>query len=158
MLSTIRRIAGLVFLVSITLLFLDFTGTVHAWVGWMAKIQFLPAVLALNVGIVIALVAVTIVFGRVYCSVICPLGVMQDVIARAGKRNRYRYSKEKRVLRIAMLVAMIALLLIGMSWIAALIAPYSSYGRMVQTLLGPVWIWINNLLADMSPKAGKNMF
>ena len=158
MLSTIRRIAGLVFLVSITLLFLDFTGTVHAWVGWMAKIQFLPAVLALNVGIVIALVAVTIVFGRVYCSVICPLGVMQDVIARAGKRNRYRYSKEKRVLRIAMLVAMIALLLIGMSWIAALIAPYSSYGRMVQTLLGPVWIWINNLLADMSRHAGNYMF
>ncbi len=34
----------------ITLLFLDFTGTLHTWFGWLAKIQFLPAVLALNVG------------------------------------------------------------------------------------------------------------
>lgn len=26
-------------------LFLDFTGTLHAWLGWMARVQFLPAVL-----------------------------------------------------------------------------------------------------------------
>ena len=41
----------------VTLLFLDFTGTVHAWFGWMAKIQFLPALLALNLGVIVALVA-----------------------------------------------------------------------------------------------------
>lgn len=42
---------------------LDFTGTVHGWFGWMAKIQFLPAVLALNVGVVIALVLLTLLWG-----------------------------------------------------------------------------------------------
>ena len=31
----------------ITLLLLDFTGVAHKWLGWMAKMQFLPAVLAL---------------------------------------------------------------------------------------------------------------
>ena len=35
----------------------------------MAKIQFLPALLAVNVGVVLALVALTLLFGRVYCSV-----------------------------------------------------------------------------------------
>ena len=56
MLRKIRLAAALLFFTMITLLFLDFTGTVHGWFGWMAKIQFLPAVLALNVGVVIALV------------------------------------------------------------------------------------------------------
>lgn len=80
MLRKIRLAAALLFFTMITLLFLDFTGTVHGWFGWMAKIQFLPAVLALNVGVVIALVLLTLLLGRVYCSVICPLGVFQDII------------------------------------------------------------------------------
>ena len=65
----------------ITLLFLDFTGTLHAWFGFLAKIQFLPALLALNFGVVAALIVLTLLFGRVYCSVICPLGVMQDAVS-----------------------------------------------------------------------------
>ena len=49
MLRKIRTILAAVFFVLITLLFLDFTGTLHHWLSWMAKIQFLPAVMALNV-------------------------------------------------------------------------------------------------------------
>ena len=72
MLRKIRITLAAVFFCAVTLLFLDFTGTAHAWLGWMAKIQFLPAILALNVGIVIGLIALTLIFGRIYCSVICP--------------------------------------------------------------------------------------
>ena len=82
MLRKIRLMAATLCFVLITLLFLDFTGTLHGWFGWLAKIQFLPAVLALNVGVVLLLILLTLVFGRIYCSVICPLGVFQDVIAR----------------------------------------------------------------------------
>lgn len=88
MLRKIRLTLAVCFFLCITGLFLDFTGTLHTWLGWMAKIQFLPAVLALNVGIVIALVVLTLVFGRAYCSVICPLGVMQDLFAWFGKRGK----------------------------------------------------------------------
>ena len=63
MLRKIRLVAALLFFTMITLLFLDFTGTVHSWFGWMAKIQFLPAVLALNVGVMIALVLLTLLLG-----------------------------------------------------------------------------------------------
>lgn len=80
MLRKIRIAAAVLFFLLITLLFLDFTGTLHAWFGWMAKIQFLPALLAVNVGVVLLLVVLTLLFGRVYCSVICPLGVMQDIV------------------------------------------------------------------------------
>ena len=72
MLRTIRLTLAVIFFALITLLFLDFTGTLHAWFGWMAKIQFLPAVLALNIGVVLFLAVLTLVFGRIYCSVICP--------------------------------------------------------------------------------------
>ena len=92
MLRKIRIAAAAIFFTFITLLFLDFTGTLHLWFGWMAKIQFLPALLALNVSVLLFLVILTLVLGRIYCSVICPLGVMQDIFAWFGKRakkNRY---------------------------------------------------------------------
>jgi polyferredoxin len=81
MLRKIRIILASIFFIGVTLLFLDFTGTLHTWLGWMAKIQFLPAVLALNFIIVAVLLLLTLLFGRVYCSVVCPLGVMQDIIS-----------------------------------------------------------------------------
>ena len=81
MLRKIRIVAATLCFTIITLLFLDFTGTIHSWFGWLAKIQLLPAILALNVGVVAALIILTLLLGRVYCSVICPLGVMQDLIS-----------------------------------------------------------------------------
>ena len=113
MLRKIRIAAAAFFFVLTTLLFLDFTGTLHAWFGWMAKIQFLPALLALNVGVVAFLVILTLLFGRVYCSVICPLGVMQDIVSWAsGKRrkhrNRFAYSPALTWLRRGMLVVFVA--------------------------------------------------
>ena len=70
MLRKTRILLAAIFFIGVTLLFLDFTGTLHGWLGWMSKIQFLPAVLALNFVVIAALLLLTIVFGRVYCSVI----------------------------------------------------------------------------------------
>ncbi len=66
MLRTIRLSAAIVCFTLITLLFLDFTGTLHTWFGWLAKIQFLPALLALNIGVVLFLIVLTFLFGRIY--------------------------------------------------------------------------------------------
>ena len=85
MLRKIRIAAAAVFFTMITLLFLDFTGTLHAWFGWMARVQLLPAVLAVNVAVVAALLVLTLLFGRVYCSVICPLGVFRGRAANGAK-------------------------------------------------------------------------
>lgn len=89
MLRKIRIVAATICFALITLLFLDVTGTLHLWFGWLARIQFLPAVLALNVGVILLLVVLTLLFGRIYCSVICPLGVFQDIVSwLAGKRKK----------------------------------------------------------------------
>lgn len=152
MLRTIRLTLAIVFFAIITLLFLDFSGTLHGYMGWMAKIQFLPALLALNVGVVLLLVVLTLLFGRVYCSVICPLGVFQDVISRfAGKRkkNRFRYSPARKWLRYGMLALFFVTLVAGVRFhaVASLLEPYSSYGRIASNLFAPVYQWGNNLLA-----------
>lgn len=148
MLKKIRTILAVVCFALITLLFLDFTGTLHCWLSWLAKIQFLPAVMALNVVVVAALIILTLVFGRIYCSVICPLGVFQDLLARFHrKKNKYSYSKEVRWLRYPVLAVFVIAGLAGIGSLFQLLAPYSSYGRIATMIFQPIWKGCNNLLA-----------
>lgn len=163
MLRKIRITLAVVFLFLITLLFLDFTGSLHAWLGWMAEVQFLPAVLALNVGVVIFLLILTLIFGRVYCSVICPMGVMQDVVTWLGgrsKKRRYRfsYSPQKRILRFVVLAVFLVTLVAGINSVVALLEPYSAYGRIAQNILSPVYAYGNNLLAYFAERADSYAF
>ena len=161
MLRKIRLTFAIVCFMGITLLFLDFTGTLHGWFGWLAKIQFLPAVLALNVAVIVGLVALTVVFGRLYCSVICPLGVFQDAAAWLGKRRKklpYAYSPALSWLRYGALAVFVIALVAGIGSLAALLEPYSAYGRMANNLFQPVWQWGNNGLAYLAERAGSYAF
>lgn len=137
----------------ITLLFLDFTGTLHAYLGWMAKIQFLPAVLALNFIVLAVLIILTLVFGRIYCSVICPLGIMQDILSSLNrKKNHFSYSPAKSWLRYAVLALLVVSTIFGIGSIMSLLAPYGSFGRIMQNIFQPIYIGANNLLAMMSER------
>ena len=163
MLRKIRITLAAICFVAITLLFLDFTGTLHLWFGWLAKIQFLPAVLALNFVVIAILLVLTLLFGRIYCSVICPLGIFQDCVSnlssrRKGKKARFSYSKEIKWLRYGVLVLFVIALVAGLNALVALLAPYSAYGRMVQSLLAPVWQWGNNLLAWIAERQDSYAF
>ena len=153
MLKKIRISLGSVMFVGLTLLFLDFTGTLHHWLGWMAKIQALEAVLVLNVVVIVTLAVLTFIFGRIYCSVICPLGVMQDLfgwLGKKAKKNRYSYSKEVKWLRYAMLILFIAGCVVGIGTVIELLAPYSAFGRIATMLLQPLWMLGNNVLAAIA--------
>lgn len=163
MLRKIRITLAAICFVAVTLLFLDFTGTLHLWFGWLAKIQFLPAVLALNFVVIATLLVLTLLFGRIYCSVICPLGIFQDCVSnlssrRKGKKARFSYSKEIKWLRYGVLVLFVIALVAGLNALVALLAPYSAYGRMVQSLLAPVWQWGNNLLAWIAERQDSYAF
>ena len=161
MLRKVRIALASVFFVGITLLFLDFTGVLHLYLGWMAKLQLLPAVLSLNVAVVLFFVVVTLLVGRTYCSVVCPMGVMQDVFIWLGgrwKKNRFHYTKGWPWLRVAMLVVFVLLMVLGLNGLAILIAPYSAYGRIATNLFQPVYLWINNLCAYFAERAGSYAF
>ena len=163
MLRKIRLTLAILFFAAITMLFLDFTGTLHAWLGWMAKIQFLLALLALNVGVVLFLIVLTLVAGRVYCSVICPLGVFQDVVSwingqRKKKKFRFSYSPARSWLRYGVLALFVVALIAGIGSVVALLAPYSSYGRIASNLFAPLYGWGNNLLALLAERMDSYAF
>ncbi|MGN1233267.1 MAG: 4Fe-4S dicluster domain-containing protein [Candidatus Cryptobacteroides sp.] len=142
MLRKIRIILATIVFILCAALFLDGSGTVSSWFGWVAKIQFLPALLALNLAVVIVLIVLTLIFGRAYCSVICPLGIMQDGIShissmRKGKKARFHWSPEVKWLRYSVLALFIIALVAGLTSVAALLAPYSAFGRIATTLVRP---------------------
>lgn len=160
-LKKIRMCLGRIFFLLITLMFLDFTGTLHHYLAWMAKIQFLPAVMALNFGVVAVLIVLTLIFGRVYCSIICPLGVMQDIFFAVHihkHKNSCTYSKAKNILRYSILALFIIAMILGANSLVALLSPYSSYGRIAQNLLQPIYIGINNILAFFAEKMNSYAF
>ena len=153
MLRKNRIVLAAVMLIGITWLFVDFTGTARHLFSWMAKLQALEAILALNVAVMVGLAVLTLVFGRIYCSVICPLGIMQDVFGWLGKKvkkNRYTYSKEVKWLRYPLLIVFIIALLAGIGTLFQLLAPYSAFGRIATNLLQPVWQAGNNVLASIA--------
>ena len=153
MLRKIRITLAAVLFIGITWLFVDFTGTAYHWLGWMPKIQFLEAVLAGSLLIVVGLTILTLIFGRIYCSVICPLGIMMDIfgwLGKKSKKNRYTFSKAKSWLRYAMLVVLIAAHMAGFAVVVQLLAPYSTFGIIATNLLQPVYQAGNNVLAAIA--------
>ena len=100
MLRKIRTISALLFGGLITLYFLDFADLLPASFHWLAKVQFVPALVSLSAGVLLALLVLTLVFGRIYCSVVCPMGVFQDVVnwlsAKFGKASRGKKWSRRR--------------------------------------------------------------
>lgn len=169
MLRKTRVALAFVCIVSVTLLFLDFTGTARYAFGWLAKIQFWPAVLALNIGVILALLVLTLLFGRVYCSIICPLGIFQDVISRISGRfnkRRFRYSPALSWLRYTVLAIFVGVFSVSSFVVGAgvarafvsLLSPYSAYGRIANGLFAPVYRAGNNLLAHFAERIDSYTF
>ena len=157
----LRITLALLFFALITLLFLDFTGTLHQWLGWMAKIQLIPAILAHSVAIILGLSLFTLLFGRVYCSTVCPLGVFQDGVSRLSRRRkkrRFRYAPPSTWLRYGMLAVFVVGVVAGVTIIMVLLDPFAAYGRMASNLLAPLYYWGNNLLAWFAERIDSYMF
>lgn len=153
MIRIIRITLAMVFFIGLSLLFLDFTGTAYHWLMWMTQVQALEAVLALNVIVIALLVVLTLIFGRIYCSVICPLGIMQDLfgwLGKKAKKNRYTYSGEKKWLRYGVLALFIVALVANIGILVQLLAPYSAFGRIMTMLFQPLWEMGNNVLASIA--------
>lgn len=163
-LKPLRVALALVFLAVLTAAFLDFRGVVppslaHA----LAAVQLGPAALAATAGGVFAiatlvvLLVVTLLFGRVYCSVVCPLGILQDVSARLAPRRRapLRFTAENRPLRYGILAALVLAIAGGATGVAfTLLDPYSHFGRIVATLGRPLIVAANNAVVPAAQALG----
>lgn len=133
MLKKIRLAAAGAILAGISLLF---AGALESFAP-LAAIQIVPAILAGSAITVAAIAIVTLVFGRVYCSVVCPLGLLQDVISRFGKKGRFRFARNRSWLRVAAFCVFVAALIAGMPIVFGLLEPYSAFGRIASELAAP---------------------
>jgi ferredoxin len=160
-LKPLRVLVSLVFMALTTALFVDVQGLLPA--GLREAVLYLQVVPSLirfpegpvwgAVGFVLVLAA-TLLFGRVYCSSVCPLGTLQDLVAWvAGRRRRnpksvrYRYSRPLTRLHYGILVATVASALGGALVLLVLLDPFSLFGRSVALLLQPAVAAGNNLTA-----------
>ncbi len=156
-LKSLRVIIALFFILSTTLFFVDFNGVLLTKFHGVLHLQLVPAILAGSVLIVIFLLLLTLLFGRVYCSFICPAGIFQDIFIRLAKRGSLKKNKRKRkfsfhkpsnILRYSLLGIAVILFLFGSTHLLLYLDPYSNFGRMAANLFRPGFIFGNNLLAD----------
>ena len=98
-----------------------------------AKLQLVPAVLAMDVGVLVALVLLAVLGGRLYCEIVCPLGIVQDLvrwIARKKVRRvctRLPETKCQLAVKWTVFVLWLAGGLFGFSFVW--LDPYAIFGR-----------------------------
>ncbi len=160
-LKKIRVIVSILFFIALFIIFVD----IYQWmneeiVSAVVYMQFTPSLLkflgapGLAASGFIFVILLTLIFGRVYCSSICPLGTLQDIILFIRKRKffkkkkRFGYSKPLNYLRWLILALTALLLLLGISFPLLILDPYSNFGRITANIFRPIIFEINNLTAS----------
>lgn len=163
MLRKIRITLATFFFVGLVLLFV---GIGTDCLNWMANLQFLPSLLAGNAIVIAFVIVLTILLGRLYCSVICPMGITQDIVIflrrQYGKimtkcqanrfqklkaqgkplpkphnyNKKFSYSTPNRLFRYAFLFLLVASFIFFGQLLISLFAPYSAWGRIVRSIIG----------------------
>lgn len=176
-LKIFRVTAATAIFIAALLSFLNFS------MGWetnhILHIQFVPALLSLAAGTLgvalplIILLLLTLIFGRVYCSFLCPTGILQDIIGRLARpfTRRHRrtrtnphspgassstsagYRKPHNILRYIILIATGLLFALGLAWPLTLLDPYSLFGKIASQFFGSIEIFLNNALANIFPNS-----
>ena len=151
-----RVVISLIFFLLITFLFLDFTNTFSSeLIQGILYLQFIPSLvnfikfIGLAASGFVFIIVLSLLFGRVYCSTICPLGTLQDIIIWLNRKFRrkkvFRKQKAFNLFRYAILIISVFLLIIGLFTPLLFLDPYSNYGRIVVNLFRPVYLLLNNL-------------
>jgi polyferredoxin len=157
-LKKFRVVLSLVFFLLLLICFIDTYHLANRWGDGLLKWQFIPALLGAVTGsaiIFLLLVALTLLFGRVYCSTLCPLGTYQDMVRRVAnlfkskKKRKLKYDKPHHLVRYLILGLVVVSFILGSSTLLLKLDPYSNFGRMAANLLRPAVIWSGNALSDI---------
>ena len=146
------------------LAFIDFSSLIpEKYINWLVYLQFIPSVIkyidlkTIAAGGFLAVILLTLLTGRTYCSFLCPLGVGQDLNSRIGGRikrkfKRYGYKKPFTIIRYSILVLTFAVSFIWGLYLVTLLDPYSIFGRFSTFFLKPVVVMGNNMFAGILGK------
>ena len=100
---------------------------------WLTHIQLGYAVTVLSLSTFSGWIIVTLIFGRIYCSSVCPVGTLQDIssaIARSVPRKAkpaYSYRRPNNPVRYTTLMIMAAAFMTSTTTLITLLDPFSLY-------------------------------
>ena len=164
LLKWLRVVVAVAVFAALTAAFVDFRELVPWKIGHtLGEIQFVPSLVALLAGASLSLaciiiVIVTLAVGRVYCSAICPLGILQDVVIRLTKRLKSRpasYARPHTELRQTFLWATIIAAVAGWGGFAlSLLDPYGNFGRIMSDIFRPLVTLANNSVVGLADTVG----
>ncbi len=156
-----RIAVALLVFIAVTLSF-TFLGREIAQLSQVLKFQFVPSLLLFAGGgavIFLVFLLLTLLFGRVYCSFICPLGIFQDCIGRISnifkskKQKRTKYSKPFNVLRYSILAIIFLFTIFGIMYPILMLDPYSIFGRFARHIFNPAIQLVSNSISTFFPES-----
>lgn len=156
-LKGVRVLLALLFFIPILIFFVDFADLLPDDTHVLLQVQIMPALLGSMWIALIVHLLLTVLVGRLYCSTVCPAGILQDLInwiygkCRTKKKGirRFAYHKPMNVLRYVLLFFTLTSAFSGIASIALWLDPYSNFGRIASNLFRPLVIWTNNGLAEV---------
>ncbi len=158
MYNFLRRFRIIISLAFFLVILFCFINSYH-WVGrwWTLPLawQLIPAILAGSLTVVILLTVLTLFFGRIYCSTLCPLGTYQDIVRRIAhlfkskKARRMNYCRPHNSIRYGILALTIITFILGSSVLLLWLDPYGNFGRIATNIVSPVCIFLGNSLSEI---------
>ena len=154
-LRRLRVVVSLGFFCLILFCFINAYHVVGHWLAVPLGWQLIPAILAGSITVLIVLLLLTLLFGRIYCSTLCPLGTYQDIVRRvvnifkSKKARGMKYSKPHNITRYTILIISVIAVILGSSLLLLWLDPYSNFGRMAANLFNPVLIFLGNSLSHI---------
>lgn len=144
-LKHIRVILSLIFLgEALAFVILGLSAPQHAEIAY--KLQIIPSAIMTSMGATLTWIVATLMLGRVYCSSICPLGVLQDAVCYAQqkvtRKKKQRRYKPANKLRYHILLVYIVLT------IAA-----SAFGALLEP-----WNWFKGIAGTFTPEHNAGVF
>ena len=158
-LKILRAGMAVLMLTAVAVFFLDVSRSLPLELHLLMHVQIVPLILAAGLlGLTVWLI-VSLLFGRIYCSVICPLGIIQDGIARVGALfGKYKYTPPFVRLRNGFLLFFIGSLVVSFvlqfPLFVTLLDPYGIFGRMITSLVRPFYLFGYNFLVPYFQSTG----
>lgn len=119
-----------------------------------AELQLVPAALCLALPTLALWLAITLIFGRIYCSTVCPLGALADLGERLRpSRKVFRYKKPLNTLRLIFFLVFLCALFLFTPFARKWLEPYGLYSSLVRNIAD-----IKAILAALISAAIAGMF
>ena len=146
---TLRIVVQLVAFALLTAgLTLTLVGRMGSVVRFLTELQFGRAVAMMSLSVFVVWTVITLVFGRIYCSTVCPMGTLMDLssgcrrLSRRGRSRVYRWSAPNNALRYGTLLLVVACLVAGFTLLPDLLEPFSAFEQITDGFAMPVVEWL----------------